>query len=168
MTRKQRRGLLIGLSVAVLSIAAILTVFAFRQSIVFFHTPSDIAKSGVTPGTRIRLGGLVKEGSVKRGQGTHVDFAVTDTIETINVTFDGILPDLFREGQGVVAEGVLDTANAFKADSVLAKHDENYMPPEVAKALKEKGVKLGPGAEHKGPETKAIETAPGNSKGKTP
>jgi len=148
MTRKQRRGLLIGLGVGVLSVAAILVLFAFRQSIVFFHTPSDIAESHVAPGSRIRLGGLVKEGSVVRGQGTHVSFTVTDTLQSIDVTYDGILPDLFREGQGVVAEGLLTDATHFTADTVLAKHDETYMPPEVAKALKEKGVKLGQGAEH--------------------
>jgi cytochrome c-type biogenesis protein CcmE len=148
MTRKQRRGVMIGLGVGVLSLAAILMLFAFRQSIVFFHTPSDIAESRIAPGTRIRLGGLVKQGSVVRGGGTHVSFAVTDTLQTIDVTYDGILPDLFREGQGVVAEGMLTDAAHFAADTVLAKHDETYMPPEVAKALKEKGVKLGQGATH--------------------
>lgn len=150
MTRKQRRGLLIGLGVGVLSVAAILVLFAFRQSIVFFHTPSDIAESHIAPGARIRLGGLVKQGSVVRGGGTHVSFTVTDTLQSIDVTYDGILPDLFREGQGVVAEGTLTDATHFAADTVLAKHDETYMPPEVAKALKEKGVKLGQGAEHPG------------------
>jgi cytochrome c-type biogenesis protein CcmE len=148
MTRKQRRAVLIGTGVSVLSVAAILMLFAFRQSIVFFHTPSDISQSKLAPGVHIRLGGLVKQGTVKRGEGTHVEFAVTDTIETVPVTYDGILPDLFREGQGVVAEGTLGADGHFVADTVLAKHDETYMPPEVAKALKEKGVKLGQGAEH--------------------
>jgi cytochrome c-type biogenesis protein CcmE len=150
MTRKQRRGVLIASGVAVLSLAAILVMFAFRSSIVFFHTPSDIATSSVAPGQRIRLGGLVEEGSVVRGQGTNVSFVVTDKLKTIPVTFSGILPDLFREGQGVVAEGRIEADGHFAADSVLAKHDETYMPPEVAKALKEKGVKLGKGAEHPG------------------
>jgi cytochrome c-type biogenesis protein CcmE len=150
MTRKQRRGLVIGLGVGVLSLAAILMLFAFRQSIVFFHTPSDVAEHKIAPGVRFRLGGLVKQGSVARGEGTRVAFTVTDTIQTVPVSYEGILPDLFREGQGVVAEGTLGADGHFVADTVLAKHDETYMPPEVAKALKEKGVKLGQGAEHPG------------------
>ena len=97
-------------------------------------------RSTFPAGKRIRLGGLVAEGSVKRGAGTSVEFAITDTVKTIAVTYTGLLPDLFREGQGVVAEGKLDPAGRFLADTVLAKHDENYMPPEVAKALKEQGV----------------------------
>lgn len=148
MTRKQRRGVIIGFGVVVLSLAAILMLFAFRQSIVFFHTPSDLAEQKVGPGVRIRLGGLVENGTVVRGQGTKVSFAVTDTLKSVPVTYEGVLPDLFREGQGVVTEGVLQADGTFSADSVLAKHDENYMPPEVAKSLKEKGVKLGEGAEH--------------------
>ena len=149
MTRKQRRGVLIGGSVLVLSIAAILTLFALKDSIVFFHTPTDVAEQKVKAGQRIRLGGLVAEGSVKRGGGTDVEFAVTDTIKSVPVSYRGVLPDLFREGQGVVTEGVLEADGRFKADTVLAKHDENYMPPEVADALKAKGVKLGQGATHK-------------------
>ncbi len=149
MTRKQRRGTLILAAVAVLGVAAILTLFALKDSIVFFHTPSDIAEKKVTSGQRIRLGGLVAEGSVKRGTGTHVEFVVTDTLKTVPVIFEGVLPDLFREGQGVVAEGVLDAGGHLAADTVLAKHDENYMPPEVADALKARGVKLGEGAKHK-------------------
>ena len=149
MTRKQRRGVLIGSGVAILSIAALLVMFAFRDSIVFFHTPSDVAEKKIAEGQRFRLGGLVAEGSVKRGQGTTVQFAVTDTIAKVNVSYTGILPDLFREGQGVVTEGKLGPDGSFVADMVLAKHDENYMPPEVAKSLEEKGVKLGTGAKHK-------------------
>lgn len=147
MTRKQRRGVLIGSAVAVLSLAAILMMFAFKDAIVFFHTPSDIAVSKIPKDQRFRLGGLVEAGSVKRGDGIKVSFAVTDTLKSIPVTYEGVLPDLFREGQGVVTEGKLTPAGVFVADSVLAKHDENYMPPEVAKALKAKGVKLGAGAE---------------------
>jgi cytochrome c-type biogenesis protein CcmE len=150
MTRKQRRGLLIGSGVAILSIAALLVMFAFRESIVFFHTPSDVAEKKIEAGQRFRLGGLVADGSVKRAEGTTVKFAVTDTLATVNVTYTGILPDLFREGQGVVTEGKLGPDGLFVADTVLAKHDENYMPPEVAKSLEERGVKLGPGAQHKG------------------
>lgn len=148
MTRKQRRGLLIGFGVGLLSLAAILMMFAFRQSVVFFHTPTDVAEHKIAPGMRFRLGGLVKDGSVVRGQGTKVQFAVTDTLQTVPVSYEGILPDLFREGQGVVTEGVLGADGHFVADTVLAKHDETYMPPEVAKALQEKGVKLGEGATH--------------------
>jgi cytochrome c-type biogenesis protein CcmE len=145
MTRKQKRGALIGGGVATLAVALILVLFALKDSVVFFHTPSDIVEKGVPAGQRIRLGGLVENGSVMH-EGTTVKFKVTDTLKDIPVTFTGVLPDLFREGQGVVAEGVLDGGGGFKADSVLAKHDENYMPRDVAKALEEKGVKLGSSA----------------------
>lgn len=151
MTRKQKRGTMIGGAVAILSVAAILVLFALKDSVVFFHTPSDILEKRVAAGERIRLGGLVEKGSLVRGQGTTVSFKVTDTLKEIPVTYTGVLPDLFREGQGVVAEGTLDGAGVFAADSVLAKHDENYMPPEVKKALEAKGVKLGASAH---PETK--------------
>jgi cytochrome c-type biogenesis protein CcmE len=146
MTRKQKRGVLIGGGVATLCVALLLVLFALKDSIVFFHTPSDIVEKGVPPGQRIRLGGLVEHGSVVRGQGTTITFKVTDTLRDIPVTFTGVLPDLFKEGQGVVAEGMLEGDGRFKADSVLAKHDENYMPRDVAKALEEKGVKLGASA----------------------
>ncbi len=152
MTRKQRRGVLIGVGVVVLSVAVGLVLFALRDSIVFFHTPSDVVEKGIAPGQRFRLGGLVAEGSVKRGEGEHITFIVTDTLKTVPVTYEGVLPDLFREGQGVVAEGKLMPSGVFIADTVLAKHDETYMPPEVAKALKERGVKLGKGAVHPGGE----------------
>ena len=140
MTRKQRRGVLIGTCLVVLGIAVGLVLYAMRDSIVFFYSPSDIAKMEITPGQRIRLGGLVETGSVKRDEGTTVRFAVTDGAEVLPVTFTGVLPDLFREGQGVVTEGALMPDGTFKADNVLAKHDENYMPPEVAAKLKEQGV----------------------------
>jgi len=150
MTRKQRRGVLIGVGVAVLMVAVGLVLFALRDAIVFFHTPSDLAEKPIEAGQRFRLGGLVAAGSVKRGEGTKIDFVVTDTIGSVPVVYEGVLPDLFREGQGVVAEGKLSPEGSFLADTVLAKHDENYMPPEVAKALEAKGVKLGKGAEHPG------------------
>ena len=145
MTRKQRRGVLIGVCVSVLTLAVGLVLYALRDAIVFFHTPSDIAEKHIAPGQRFRLGGLVAAGSVKRGEGAKVDFAVTDTLKTVSVSYEGVLPDLFREGQGVVTEGKLNEAGLFVADTVLAKHDETYMPPEVAKALKEKGVWHGAG-----------------------
>ena len=146
MTRKQRRGILIGSGVAILSVAALLVMFALKDSVVFFHTPSDVTEKKIAPGERFRLGGLVAQGSVKRGEGTAVTFTVTDTLKDIPVSYVGVLPDLFREGQGVVAEGKLEAGGIFTADSVLAKHDENYMPPEVKKSLEARGVKLGESA----------------------
>ncbi len=140
MTRKQRRAVLILACVGLLGLASILVLFALRDSIVFFHTPSEITEKGIEAGQRFRLGGLVAEGSVRRGEGAAVEFGVTDTVKTISVVYHGVLPDLFREGQGVVTEGRLDPSGKFLADTVLAKHDENYMPPEVAGALKDKGV----------------------------
>jgi cytochrome c-type biogenesis protein CcmE len=140
MTRKQRRGALIAGGVGILGLATILVLFALRDGVVFFYTPAEVATKGIKPGTEFRLGGLVLAGSVNRGTGTKVSFSITDTKSTIPVSFDGILPDLFREGQGVIALGRLDGDNRFIANSVLAKHDETYMPPEVAKALKEQGV----------------------------
>ena len=140
MTRKQRRAVFIVLSIGVLSLAVLLVAVALRDTIVFFHTPKEVAEKGIPAGKRIRLGGLVAQGSLVRGAGTSVEFSITDTVKTIPVSYTGILPDLFREGQGVVAEGKLDVSGRFLADTVLAKHDETYMPPEVAKALKEQGV----------------------------
>ena len=140
MTRKQRRATFIAVAVGILSLAVLLVAIALRDTIVFFHTPKEVADKNIPAGKRIRLGGLVAEGSLKRGAGLGVEFAVTDTVKTIAVRYTGILPDLFREGQGVVAEGTLDGAGRFLADTVLAKHDETYMPPEVAKALKQQGV----------------------------
>jgi cytochrome c-type biogenesis protein CcmE len=147
MTRKQRRAALIGAGLGVLGLALGLVLFALNDTIVFFYTPSDITEKHIAAGQRFRLGGLVAQGSVKRGTGTEVEFAVTDTLKTLRVTYRGVLPDLFREGQGVVAEGKLGPGGNFLADTVLAKHDETYMPPEVAKALKEKGVWQGPGTD---------------------
>lgn len=125
---------------AVLGMAAGLVLYALSGTITFFYTPSEITEKNVGPGQRLRLGGLVEEGSWKRGEGTLSQFTVTDTIKAIRVTYNGQLPDLFREGQGVVAEGVIDGGGTFVADTVLAKHDENYMPKELAQSLKEKGV----------------------------
>lgn len=135
MTRKQRRLILIGTSVGVLAVAAALVLGALRDSIVFFNSPTDVAEKSLSPGTRIRIGGLVKPGSLERGGNLQVRFAVTN----IAVHYQGIVPDLFREGQGVVAEGKLEAGGTFAADTVLAKHDERYMPPEVVDALKRAG-----------------------------
>jgi cytochrome c-type biogenesis protein CcmE len=139
MTSKQRRLILIGSSLGVLALAAVLVLSALRDSIVFFNSPTDVVEKHVQPGSRIRLGGLVKEGTVQRGDNLAVRFEVTDGNRAIMVSYQGILPDLFREGQGVIAEGTLEPGGGFKADSVLAKHDENYMPKEVVDALKKQG-----------------------------
>jgi cytochrome c-type biogenesis protein CcmE len=123
----------------VLAGAALLVLSALRDSIVFFNSPSDIVEKRIAPGARIRVGGLVAPGSLVREDNLRVRFEVTDGAHGINVAYQGILPDLFREGQGVVTEGTLDPAGGFKADTVLAKHDERYMPKEVADALKKQG-----------------------------
>ncbi len=146
MTRKQKRGMLIAGCLGVLAVAGGLVLFALQDSIVFFHSPSDIVERGIKPGQRFRLGGLVEKGSIVRGDGLEVTFTVTDGASTRKVMFGKILPDLFREGQGVVAEGTLNGTGIFEADSVLAKHDENYMPPEVAEALKKRGFWQGGGS----------------------
>lgn len=146
MTRKQKRLSMILGGLAVIGLAAGLVLYALSDTITFFHTPSDFAETNVKVGQRIRLGGMVEKGSVKK-DGTITTFAVTDTIKAVTVSYNGILPDLFREGQGVVTEGKLKDDGTFEADTVLAKHDENYMPPQLAKSLKEKGVKLGKSAD---------------------
>lgn len=139
MTRKQRRLGLIGGAMAVLAIAAALVLNALRDSIVFFSTPSMIAEKKIQVGQRFRLGGLVETGSFVRGDQLRVAFVVTDGKAKVPVAFVGILPDLFREGQGVISEGALDGSGTFKADTVLAKHDETYMPKDIADALKKQG-----------------------------
>jgi len=139
MTRKQRRLALIGSSLGVLAIAAALVLGALRDSIVFFNSPTDVAEKSIPPGTRMRIGGLVKPGSLQRGNNLQVSFAVTDGKTDIVVRYQGIVPDLFREGQGVVTEGRLESAQVLAADTVLAKHDERYMPREVVDALKKSG-----------------------------
>lgn len=138
MTRKQRRLVLIGSGLLVLGVAAVLVLGALRESIVFFNSPTDVIEKKVQAGQRIRLGGLVQPGTLER-KDIDAAFDVSDGKNVIRVTYRGILPDLFREGQGVVTEGTLIDASSFRADSVLAKHDENYMPKEVADALKRQG-----------------------------
>jgi cytochrome c-type biogenesis protein CcmE len=141
MTRKQKRLAVIAGGMSFILVAVLLVMFAFSQSVAYFFMPADLATADIKPGTRIRLGGLVAEGSVKRGQGSTVSFTVTDGTGNVQVTYNGLLPDLFREGQGVVTEGSFDLASHnFVADSVLAKHDENYMPKEVADRLKADGT----------------------------
>lgn len=140
MTRKQKRITTILGGLAVLGLAAGIALYALSDAIVFFYTPSEVATKQVQPGQRIRLGGLVETGSLVRGLDANISFVVTDMTKTLAVAYRGQLPDLFREGQGVVAEGSLDASGVFQADTVLAKHDETYMPKDVADRLKEQGV----------------------------
>jgi cytochrome c-type biogenesis protein CcmE len=147
MTRKQRRLTMIGGAGLVLALAAALVLVALRDQIVFFYSPSELAEKALAPGTRVRIGGLVVEGSIVRADDGSVSFGVTDTAKTTHVDFRGVLPDLFREGQGIVAEGMVASGGGVSAETVLAKHDENYMPKEVVDALKAQGVwKEGEGA----------------------
>jgi cytochrome c-type biogenesis protein CcmE len=139
MTRKQRRLTLIGASVGVLAVAVGLVLNALSGSIVFFNSPTDLATKHFVAGTRVRVGGLVKTGSVERDADLRIRFDITDGNHDVLVSYQGIVPDLFREGQGVVAEGKVESNGALIADTVLAKHDERYMPKEVVDALKKSG-----------------------------
>ena len=140
MTRKQKRLSVILGGLAFLGAATGLTFYALGQKASYFYKPADLATASLQPGQRIRLGGLVEDGTLVRGQGATVTFAVTDKQKSVKVTYTGVLPDLFREGQGVITEGSFGSDGTFDADSVLAKHDERYMPKEVADGLKAKGV----------------------------
>ena len=144
MTRKQKRLVIIGGGVTFIAAAVLLVMVAFSQAIAYFYVPGDLMKADVAPGTRIRLGGLVETGSLKRGEGMTITFSVTDTLDKVPVTYTGILPDLFREGQGGRGRGEFQGGSpVFVADTVLAKHDETYMPKDVADRLKAQGVNLG-------------------------
>ncbi|MEL0107633.1 MAG: cytochrome c maturation protein CcmE [Rhodospirillales bacterium] len=138
MKRKHKRLTFVLIALLLLGAATALVLSAFEESIVFFHSPSDIVSKKVPLDRRLRLGGLVEKGSVVKKANAVVTFRITDTANAIPVTYTGILPDLFREGQGVVTEGRM-VGNEFKAEEVLAKHDEKYMPPEVADAIKKAG-----------------------------
>jgi cytochrome c-type biogenesis protein CcmE len=141
MTRKQRRLAFVAAGMAVLGIAVALVLAALEENIVFFFSPTDIVTKQVPQDRRLRLGGLVVKGSVARKpDGLTTEFRVTDMANSVTVTYRGVLPDLFREGQGVIVQGQFGADGQFRADEVLAKHDENYMPPEVADALKRSGV----------------------------
>jgi cytochrome c-type biogenesis protein CcmE len=135
MKPRHKRLAIIGGVVASVAVAAGLVLNAFQSNLVFFYSPSQVVAKEAPTGRTFRVGGLVKEGSVKRN-GTEVQFAVTDTAQTMQVKYVGILPDLFKEGKGVVAQGQVGADGVFVAREVLAKHDENYMPPEAAEALK--------------------------------
>ena len=139
MTRRGRRLSLIALSLAVVGAAAGLSLYALSDSIVFFLSPSEVAEKAVAPGARLRIGGLVKTGTVVKSADQNVAFVLTDGAHDLKVAYQGLLPDLFREGQGVVAEGVLAAPGQMQAETILAKHDERYMPREVVDALKKQG-----------------------------
>ncbi|MBT3536167.1 MAG: cytochrome c maturation protein CcmE [Rhodospirillaceae bacterium] len=144
MTRKRRRLYIVSGFMLIFATAAALVLMAFEENIVFFYSPTELARKmeqqPIPPNRRLRIGGLVEEGSLGREKdGVTITFRVTDTVEVINVRFRGFLPDLFREGQGIVAEGSVAADGKFVATEVLAKHDETYMPKEVAEALKEAG-----------------------------
>jgi cytochrome c-type biogenesis protein CcmE len=139
MTRKKRRAFLIAGGLVMMGIASALVLSALRTQVTFFMSPSDVLKNQPKPGTRFRLGGLVEAGTFHKGTGTTSTFKLTDGSQSLPVAYSGILPDLFKEGQGAVAEGRLEADGVFAADTVLAKHDEKYMPPEVAAALKKSG-----------------------------
>lgn len=139
MTRKQQRLILLVLGMVALGGATALVLTAFSSNLVFFYSPSDLRKEAVAFDTRVRIGGLVEDGSIAHGAGSRVSFRITDGKTDIPVTYRGILPDLFRQGQGVVAEGRLEPDGVFTASTILAKHDARYMPPEVVAALKKSG-----------------------------
>ena len=139
MKPRHKRIALIAAGLAALGVALALILQAFQSNLVFFFTPTQVAAHDAPQGRSFRIGGLVETGSVQKS-GESVAFSVTDLNSAVKVSYRGLLPDLFREGQGVVAEGVLGADGTFRADNVLAKHDEKYMPPEVAKKLKENGV----------------------------
>ena len=140
MTPRRRRMVAMSLGLVSLAAATALVLAAFEQNLLYFYTPTQIAQGEAPSGQRLRVGGLVEQGSVRRAPGSlEVRFDVTDLERTITVAYAGVLPDLFREGQGVVAHGRVESAGLFRADEVLARHDENYMPPEVAEMLEERG-----------------------------
>ncbi len=138
--KRKQRLMLVSLMLAGVGVAVAFGVNAFRDNIMLFHSPSDVVAGNVTAGTPFRIGGMVVDGSVARDQESlAVNFQLTDHVQSVAVSYDGILPDLFREGQGIVALGSINTSGKFTATEVLAKHDENYMPPEVADALERAG-----------------------------
>jgi cytochrome c-type biogenesis protein CcmE len=139
LTRRSRRLALIAVALAVIGFAAGVALYALRDNIVFFYSPSEVAEKSAPPGTRLRVGGLVKPDTLVKLSGQNIVFVVTDGAHDLKVVYQGLLPDLFREGQGVVAEGVLAAPGELRAETILAKHDEKYMPREVVEALKKQG-----------------------------
>jgi cytochrome c-type biogenesis protein CcmE len=139
LTRRSRRLALIAVALAVIGFAAGVALYALRDNIVFFYSPTEVAEKAVQPGARLRVGGLVKADTLVKSSGQNIVFVVTDGAHDLKVAYQGLLPDLFREGQGVVAEGVLAAPGELRAETILAKHDEKYMPREVVEALKKQG-----------------------------
>jgi cytochrome c-type biogenesis protein CcmE len=139
LTRRGRRLSLIAAALAVVGFAVAIALYSLSDSIVFFYSPTEVIQKAVQAGARLRVGGLVKAGSVIKRSGENVSFVVTDGANELRVAYQGLLPDLFREGQGVVAEGVLAAPGQMRAETILAKHDERYMPREVVEALKKQG-----------------------------
>ena len=139
MTPRQKRMVLVGLILAGVAGAVFLALTAFQKNLLYFYTPSQVAAGESPKDYTFRVGGLVVQGSVKRSEGVTVRFDVTDGVATVPITYTGILPDLFREGQGIISIGKMNGLGVFEASEVLAKHDENYMPPEVGEALKKSG-----------------------------
>jgi cytochrome c-type biogenesis protein CcmE len=166
--RKRRLILVLGILAGV-SIAGALALTAFKKNVMFFYDPSQVAAGQVKVGQRFRLGGMVEKGSVQRTPGTlEVRFMVTDFQHHLPVRYDKVLPDLFREGQGVVAHGRIGTDGVFVADEVLAKHDEKYMPPEVARSLKDKGQAYVPGSAQKAEGSATMSGTPAPAQGNSP
>ena len=151
MTRKQRRGVLIVVGLALVSVAVGLSLWAMQSSVTYFRSPSDVAKQRPAPGERFRLGGLVEDSH--NGPGATLTFRLTDCVNSLPVTYSKEVPDLFRDGQGAIAEGKIGPDGVFVADTVLAKHDEKYMPPQVNSALKKSGGCQGHGGQQKAPGT---------------
>ena len=149
MNRRRQRMIFVGLLVAGVAAATGLVIAAMGENMLYFYSPSQIRAGEAPSGPSIRVGGLVVDGSVQRGDGLEVSFTLTDGAEAIDVVYAGILPDLFREGQGIVASGVLENGTRLNAEDVLAKHDENYMPPEVAEAMEmaKRGGQMAPHGE---------------------
>ena len=135
MTRRQKRMLGVATLAVGIGVAAALTLTAFRKNLMTFYTPTDLVAATIPAGAKLRLGGMVQTGSVRRGEGLKVEFLLADCVNRVTVRYEGLLPDLFREGQGVVADGEIGADRVFVASEVLAKHDENYMPPQVAKSM---------------------------------
>jgi cytochrome c-type biogenesis protein CcmE len=170
MKSRHKRFVLIAGGLAGLGVATWLMLSAFQENLVFFHSPSDVVAGKAPKERTFRIGGLVEQGSVKR-DGIHVSFVVTDTAQKVPVTFTGILPDLFREGQGVVANGKLGPDGRFRASEVLAKHDENYMPPEAAHAVEQAhkaGKTMHGGDTYGGGKAYGGKDAPGQTAGTAP
>jgi len=139
MTPRRRRMVLVGSMLAGVALAVFLGLTAFQKNLLYFYTPTQVAAGEAPKGYPFRVGGLVVEGSVKRSEGVTVRFSVTDGTATVPIVYSGILPDLFRERQGIISIGQMNAEGVFEASEVLAKHDENYMPPEVGDALKKSG-----------------------------